>query len=205
MKITTYILLLFLIFTGCSSSKIEKSNWQSEEFKTQKIDRILVYASTEDKALQIRFENKMANLFAEKGITPLKMNELFPEIEHKENHTQEEINQFVLECKEKNIEKVLLASRKSMEIDTILAKTLHNYMNTLEPLRMTSKSQNEEDLTFDKKEIITYTLEAAVYDIKKTSEDKPIASTTLKATNPKSVDVLEGKLLNAIKKLFKSQ
>ncbi|MDN3493787.1 hypothetical protein [Winogradskyella bathintestinalis] len=205
MKITTLFFLILLICTSCASTKIEPSQWQSKAFKAHNFNRLLVYASTDDKALQVRFEEKLAKLFSEQGIVPLKMNELFPEIEYQENHSQEEINEFVIRCKEKNIDKVLLASQKSIEIDTVRAKTLHNYMNSLEPLKMTSGSKNEEELQYDEKEIITYTIEAAVYDIAKSSEDKPIASTTLKATNPKSYNVLENKLLKAIKKLFKSR
>ncbi|WP_178988529.1 hypothetical protein [Winogradskyella schleiferi] len=205
MKIITRLLLLILICTGCSSSKIIPSLWQSQEFKTQTFDRILVYASTEDKELQRRFENKMAKLFAEKDITALKMNALFPEIEYKENHTQDEINEFVTRCKSKNIDKVLLASQKSKNIDTVNAKTLHNYMNSLEPLNLTSQRKDENDLTYDKKVIITYNIEAAVYDLSISSEDRPIASTALKATNPKSLNQLEDHFLNAIKKLFKDK
>ena len=76
-------------------------------------------------------------------------------------------------------------------------------MNSLEPLKLNSR--NEDDLVYEKKEITTYTLEAAVYDIAVTSEDKPIATTILKAINPKSFEKLENTFLNAIKKLFNSR
>ena len=145
----------------------------------------------------------MAMVLVAEGIAPLKMHDLFPEIEYKENHTQEEIKQFVLECKKKGIDKVLLASQKSMTIDTVYAKSLHNYMNTLEPLKLNSR--NKEALEYEKKEVTTYTLEAAVYDIATTSEDKPIAAATLKATNPKSLEKLEAIFLKSIEKLFKSR
>ena len=203
MKSIIWLSLALLICTGCSTSKTIPSQWMSNEFKKQQFDRMLVFANTEDMELQNRFEDKMALLLAAEGIAPLKMHELFPEIEHKEDHTQEDINAFVLQCKNKGIDKVLLASQKEMIVDTVLAKSLHNYMNSLEPLKLNSR--NEDDLVYEKKEITTYTLEAAVYDIAVTSEDKPIAATILKAINPKSFEKLENTFLNAIKKLFKSR
>lgn len=203
MKNIIWLSLALLVFAGCSTSKAIPSQWASKEFKEQKLDRMLVFASTEDKSLQIDFENEVAMVLIAEGITPLKMHKIFPEVEYKENHSQEEIEQFVLRCKSKGIDKVLLASQKSMTVDTVLVKSLHNYMNSLEPLKL--KSKNESDLEYDEKELTTYTLEAAVYDIAVTAEDKPIATTTLKATNPKSLENIKGNFLNAIKKLFKNR
>ncbi|GEQ87007.1 hypothetical protein ULMS_25150 [Patiriisocius marinistellae] len=188
---------------GCSTSKTIPSQWVSADFKNQKIDRLLVYANTEDTNLQVEFENKVALSLTKQGLSPLKMHVIFPEISYKENRTQEEINQFALECKNKNINKVLLASRKSMIVDTVNTKSLHNYFNTLEPLKLGKTDVNS--LVYDKKEIITYTLEAAVYDIGTTSEDKPIATSTLKAINPKSLDKLKEEFLDAIVLLFKNK
>ncbi|WP_432411740.1 hypothetical protein [Rasiella sp. SM2506] len=201
MKTTIWLLLVLFIFTSCSTSKVIPSQWVSENFQNQKFDSILVYASTEDRTLQKEFEDMMAIALVKEGITPLKMHEVFPEIAYKDNHSQEEINQFVLECKGKNINKVLLASQKSISVDTMVAKSLRNYMNSLEPLKLGSTSVD--NLEYDKKELTTYTLEAVVYDIAVTSEDKPIASTTLKATNPKSPKRLKKKFLNSIVSLFK--
>jgi hypothetical protein len=65
--------------------------------------------------------------------------------------------------------------------------------------------RSEDVLEYDKKELTTYTLEAAVYDIVKSAEDKPIATTTLKATNPRSPKTLKKRFLNAIVMLFKSR
>ncbi len=203
MKTTTLLLLAFIICTSCSTSKTVPSQWQSEAFKTQKIDRILVFASTKDRALQEDFEDKVSMVLISEGISTLKMHELFPEIEHKESRSQEEIKQFILECKKQNIDKVLIASQKSLSIDTVYAKSLHNYFNTLEPLKLNGKSDDE--LEYKTEKLTTYTIEAAVYDIAVSSEDKPIAATTLKATDPKSLNKLEAELLVAIKKLFRDR
>ena len=131
------------------------------------------------------------------------MHTIFPEIEYKENRSQEEINQFIVACKNKNIDKVLLASRKSKIVDTIRTNSLHNYFNTLEPLKL--GKADLDNLVYDKEQRTTYTLEAAVYDIAATSEDKPIAITTLEATNPKSLEILKDDFLNTIVKLFKDK
>jgi hypothetical protein len=203
MKNIIWLLITLLVFAGCSTSKTIPSQWVSKDFKEKEFNRMLVFASTEDKGLQIDFENEVAKVLVAYGINPLKMHEIFPKIEYKENHSQEEIKQFVLQCKNKGIDKVLFASQKSMTVDTILAKSLHNYMNSLEPLKLNSKS--ESDLEYEKEEIHTYILEAAVYDITVTAEDKPIATTTLKATNPKSREKLKGQFLNSIEQLFESR
>ncbi|QIE59110.1 hypothetical protein G5B37_05920 [Rasiella rasia] len=203
MKIPSYLLLIFFVCISCSTTKTIPSQYISQEFRELQLDRMLVFANTEDTALQNRFEDKMAVVLRENGITPFKMHEVFPDIEYKESHSQEEIKDFILQCKKKDIDKVLFASQKSMTVDTVLTKSLHNYMNSLEPLRL--HSDTEENLEYDKTQITTYTIEAAVYDIAVSSEDKPIATATLKATNPKSFDKLENKFLNAIKKLFKSR
>jgi hypothetical protein len=203
MKTTIWLLLVLLIGAGCSTSKEIPSQWVSEDFKNLKIERMLVYASTEDTNLQKEFEDKMVKALAKEGITLLKMHDLFPEIKYTANHSQEEINEFVLQCNENNIDKVLLASQKSITVDTVVAKSLHNYFNSLEPLKM--GNSGEDALEYDKKELITYTLEAAIYDIATSAEDKPIATTTLKATDPRSPNTLKKRFLNAIVMLFKSR
>ncbi|MFT7071235.1 hypothetical protein [Patiriisocius sp. Uisw_017] len=200
MKTSIGLLLTFLIFASCSTSKVIPSQWLSEDFKNQKFDRLLVYANTEDIDLQFEFEDNMAIVLSKKGLFPVKMHDIFPEIEYKEKHSQEKIDQFVLDCKEKNIDKVLIASQKSISVDTVVANSLHNYFNTLESLKL--GSDKEENLVYNVKELTTYILEAAVYDIAITSEDKPIATTTLKAINPKSIEKLKKSFLNAISQLF---
>ena len=80
MKSIIWLSLALLICTGCSTSKTIPSQWMSNEFKKQQFDRMLVFANTEDRELQNRFEDKMALLLAAEGIAPLKMHELFPEV-----------------------------------------------------------------------------------------------------------------------------
>ncbi|WP_298351073.1 hypothetical protein [uncultured Dokdonia sp.] len=203
MKIAIRYVLVLLFLSSCTSSKLIPSQYVSDAFKEASLDRILIFGNTEDKELQNRFENKMAVIMQAEGIVPYKMHEVFPDVVYKEERTQTEIEQFIVNCKSKNIDKILFASRKSITVDTVLSKSLHNYMNSLEPLRMGSSSS--QDLSYDKKEVVTYIIEAAVYDIATTSEDKPIATTTLKAVAPKSLDDLENKFIKAIEKLFKSR
>lgn len=203
MKISTLLFLISFICIGCSASKTIPTQWISDGFASQKIDRLLVFANTEDTDLQVEFENRMALALEKEGIITYKMHSIFPDIAYKEDRSQEEINQFVLECKNKNIDKVLLASRKSLIIDTIRANSLHNYFNTLEPLKL--GKADTDNLVYDKKEVTTYTLEAALYDLSVTSEDKPIAVTTLKATDPKSLERLKGDFLTAIMTLFENK
>ncbi|GER59521.1 hypothetical protein ULMA_16290 [Patiriisocius marinus] len=198
----TLLLLIAIVTTSCSSSKMTSSQWLSDDFKNQKIDRILVFANTEDSKLQKDFENEASLVLMQRGISALKMHNLFPNLEYKKTHSQDEIKQFVLECKHRNIDKVLFASQKSVSVDTVLKKSLHNYMNSLEPLKL--GPIDEENLTYDTKEVITYTIQAAVYDIAVTTEDKPIATTTVKASNPKSKTELKARFLKAISKLFKN-
>lgn len=199
----TFLLILAILTLSCSSSKITTSQWVSNEFKNQDIDRILIFANTEDSDLQKEFENRTAALLSKEGISPVTMHELFPTIEYKEVRSQEEINQFVSECKDKNIDKILFASQKSVIVDTVKTKSLHNYMNSLEPLKIGYTPK--EKLEYKTKEITTYIIEAAVYDIDATTVNKPIATTTLKATNPKSTTVLKERLLKAIVTLFESK
>jgi len=203
MKIITWLSFVLLICVGCATSKTIPSQWKSEEFKEQQFNRMLVFANTPDRILQDEIEDKMAIILVSEGMTPVKMHDLFPDIEYKENRSQEEIAAFVLKCKKEGVDKVLLASQKEMIVDTVIAKSLHNYMNSLEPLGLNSK--NKDELEYDEKEIITYIIEAAIYDIAVTSEDKPIATTTLKATNPKSLEKIKTKFLKSIKKLFQSR
>lgn len=202
MKKVTLLLLLAILIASCSSSKITSSQWMSDDFKNLNIDRILVFASTEDVELQREFEERTSAELRAKGMTPVKMHDEFPDIHYKEAHTQEEINEFIADCKVLNIDKILFASRKSMTVDTVRAKSIHNYMNTLEPLKLGDK--DEENLAYDTKEITTYIVEAAVYDIAVSKEDKPIATATVKATNPKSLDLLKERFLKAVVKLFDS-
>ncbi|EDM42877.1 hypothetical protein SCB49_11292 [unidentified eubacterium SCB49] len=203
MKTGALLLLTFIICASCSTSKTTPTQWQSEAFKNQKIDRMLVYASTKDRVLQEDFEDRVSEVLISEEISPIKMHELFPDIEYKDKRSEEEIKKLILECRKQNIDKVLIASQKAMRIDTVYAKSLHNYFNTLEPLKLNGKSNDE--LEYKTKKLTTYTIEAAVYDIAVSSEDKPIAATTLKVTDPKSLDKIEADFLIAIKKLFKNK
>ena len=203
MRTSTPFFLALLICVSCSTSKTIPTQWMSDDFKTQEIERLLIFANTEDSALQVEFENKVAQELEKQGLSIFKMHTIFPEIEYKENRSQEEINEFIVACKNKNIDKVLLASRKSKIVDTIRTNSLHNYFNTLEPLKL--GKADLDNLVYDKEQRTTYTLEAAVYDIAATTEDKPIAITTLEATNPKSLEILKDDFLNTIVKLFKDK
>lgn len=203
MKTPVSLLFVFLIFTGCSLSKMIPSQWVSEDFKNQKFDRMLVFANTQDTNLQIEFENKMAVALAKNGIVSLTMHSIFPEIEYKEDYSQEAIDQFILNCNKRNIDKVLVASQKSVSVDTLVARTLHNYFNSLESLKL--GSTDGERLVYDKKEMTTCTLEATVYDIDMASKDTPIATTTLKVINPKSLEKLKEHFLIAITQLFENR
>ena len=204
MKNSYWLLLpLIFIFMGCSTSKEINSQWQSEDFKSQKFDRLIVYANTEDTNLQKEIEDKIAIALSKESIRSLGMHVLFPEFKYEENHSQEEIDEFLLKLKKKNINKVLLVSRKSVSIDTVVAKSFRNYLNSLEPLSFRSNSKDE--LIYDEKELTIYTLEAVVYDFEASSERKPIATTTLKSTNPKSIELLKNSFIKAIVKLFKNR
>lgn len=198
----TFLLLFTILVSSCSSSKITRTEWHSDDFKSQQNERILIFANTEDIELQREFENEVAIILLNEGISPFKMHELFPTIEYKEEPSHEEITEFVTACKAKNIDKVLFATQKSVTVDTVHRKSLNNYMNSLAPLRL--EPQNDA-LEYDTKEITTYSIEAAVYDINTTTEDKPIATTTLTATNPKSMYVLKKHLLKGITILFKDR
>jgi len=202
MKTLTWTLLLLIVVSGCSSSKIIPTQWASSDFNAEQINTLLVYANTEDKALQVDFENMVATALTNKGVTMYKMHDEFPDIEYKENPSQEEIKEFVADCKAKGIYNVLLASQKAVKVDTVRKHTLHNYMNSLQPLKL--GHTGSENLEYDKKELTSYTIEAAVYDIAKTAEDKPIATTTLVAKNPKSKDKVKEQFLEAIIALFES-
>ncbi|MBF4983474.1 hypothetical protein FNJ87_03700 [Nonlabens mediterrranea] len=75
-------------------------------------------------------------------------------------------------------------------------------MNSLQPLIIDGPDQS--DVELETEEITTYIVEAAVYDINKTTEDKPIATTTVTASNVESLDQIKDRLLKEIKKLFKN-
>ncbi len=201
MKIASSLILTLLIVVSCSSSKTTPSQWISDDFKVENIERLLIYANTDDISLQAEFEETLAQALEKEGIATLKMNTAFPHIKYDENHTNEEINQFVLECKAKNIDKVLLASRTSLVIDTIRTKSLQNYMNSLQPISF--RKSDGETLVYDTKEVTTHMLEAAVYDIERTnSKDEPVATVALKVINPKSIETLKSDFLKTIMNLF---
>ena len=93
MKTLTWTLLLLIVVSGCSSSKIIPTQWASSDFNAEQINTLLVYANTEDKALQVDFENMVATALTNKGVTMFKMHDEFPDIEYKENPSQEEIKE----------------------------------------------------------------------------------------------------------------
>ncbi|GAK90596.1 hypothetical protein JCM19297_1912 [Nonlabens ulvanivorans] len=76
-------------------------------------------------------------------------------------------------------------------------------MNSLQPLNIDGPDQK--NIEYDTEEVTTYIIEAAVYDINKTKEDKPIATTTVTASNVKSLDQIKERLLKEIKILFKNK
>ncbi|WOI23756.1 hypothetical protein [Nonlabens ulvanivorans] len=201
-KITLFVTIIILSIS-CSSSNITASQWMSDDFKNESIDIMLIYANTEDQDLQKDFENETADMLTQKGITSYKMHEVFPDVTYKEVRTQQEINTFIKDCQEKNISKILFASQKSVSIDTVATKSLHNYMNSLQPLNIDGPDQK--NIEYDTEEVTTYIIEAAVYDIDKTKEDKPIATTTVTASNVKSLDQIKERLLKEITILFKNK
>ncbi|MBF4984142.1 hypothetical protein FNJ87_07320 [Nonlabens mediterrranea] len=202
MKKTILFISIIFIMVSCSSSKITATNWVSDDFKNEPIDKILIFANTEDRDLQMAFEKETAAYLTQQGITSLQTHVTFPDLTYKEVITQEEINSFINDCQEKNISKILFANKKSISVDTVAVKSLNNYMNSLQPLIIDGPDQS--DVELETEEITTYIVEAAVYDINKTTEDKPIATTTVTASNVESLDQIKDRLLKEIKKLFKN-
>lgn len=200
MKNFTFIIGIMILCASCSSSKITTKQWKSDGFNNQTIDKILVFANTEDATLQQEFEDETAQILTQEGILTYKMHEIFPDVVYKEVRTQEEIAAFVEDCKEKQISKILFATKKSQTVDTVMSKSLHNYMNGLHTLSL--ERYNEEEPEYDTKQVTTYVIEAAIYDINEPSQDAPIATTSVTATDPKSLDKIKDQLLKSIKQLF---
>lgn len=200
MKNFTFIIGIMILCASCSSSKITTKQWKSDGFDNQTIDKILVFANTEDATLQQEFEDETAQILTQEGILTYKMHEIFPDVVYKEVRTQEEIAAFVEDCKEKQISKILFATKKSQTVDTVMSKSLHNYMNGLHTLSL--ERYNEEEPEYDTKQVTTYVIEAAIYDINEPSQDAPIATTSVTATDPKSLDKIKDQLLKSIKQLF---
>ena len=200
MKNFTFIIGIMILCASCSSSKITTKQWKSDGFDNQTIDKILVFANTEDATLQQEFEDETAQILTQEGILTYKMHEIFPDVVYKEVRTQEEIAAFVEDCKEKQISKILFATKKSQTVDTVMSKSLHNYMNGLHTLSL--ERYNEEEPEYDTKQVTTYVIEAAIYDINEPSQDAPIATTRVTATDPKSLDKIKDQLLKSIKQLF---
>lgn len=201
MKKITLLIYIIVLVSSCSTSKIESNSWVSEDFKPKSVERMLIFANTEDTSLQSDFENKTSEVLSKKGITTVTMHELFPQVKYQEERSPEEINAFIVECKNKNIDKILFASQKSITVDTVLTKSLHNYMNSLKPLEL-GKTTSNEKVEYDTKKITTYTIEVAIYNINTTINHQPIAKTEVKATNPKSVKKLKEYIISDISKLF---
>ena len=200
MKNFTFIIGIMILCASCSSSKITTKQWKSDGFNNQTIDKILVFANTEDATLQQEFEDETAQILTQEGILTYKMHEIFPDVVYKEVRTQEEIAAFVEDCKEKQISKILFATKKSQTVDTVMSKSLHNYMNGLHTLSL--ERYNDEEPEYDTKQVTTYVIEAAIYDINEPSQDAPIATTSVTATDPKSLDKIKDQLLKSIKQLF---
>jgi len=201
MKKFTLLAYILVVVTSCSTSKIESSQWLSEDFKPQSVQRMLIFANTEDTSLQNDFENKTSAVLTNQGIETVTMHELFPQVEYQPTRSPEEINAFIIDCKNKNIDKILFASQKSITVDTVVTKSLHNYMNSLKPLEL-GKTTSNEKIEYDTKKVTTYTIEVAVYNISTSINHQPIAKTQVKATNPKSVEKLKDYIINDISKLF---
>ncbi|GAK77796.1 hypothetical protein JCM19296_3405 [Nonlabens ulvanivorans] len=200
MKKITFIIGIIILCVACSSSKMTTSKWLADDFNNQPTDKVLIYASTPDIVLQKEFENETAQVLSDLDITIFKMHDTFPDVMYKEERTQEEIAVFLKDCKEKQINKILFASKKSQTVDTVMSKSLHNYMNDLHAL---SIEGYDDDLEYETDQVTTYVIEAAVYDINKTSKDAPVATTSITAMNPKSLDDIKTRLLKSIKQIFK--
>ncbi|MEO9501087.1 hypothetical protein [Nonlabens ulvanivorans] len=200
MKKITFIIGIIILCVACSSSKMTTSKWLADDFNNQPTDKVLIYASTPDIVLQKEFENETAQVLSDLDITTFKMHDTFPDVMYKEERTQEEIAAFLKDCKEKQINKILFASKKSQTVDTVMSKSLHNYMNDLHAL---SIEGYDDDLEYETDQVTTYVIEAAVYDINKTSKDAPVATTSITAMNPKSLDDIKTRLLKSIKQIFK--
>ncbi|GAL75700.1 hypothetical protein JCM19275_1583 [Nonlabens ulvanivorans] len=200
MKKITFIIGIIILCVACSSSKMTTSKWLADDFNNQPTDKVLIYASTPDIILQKEFENETAQVLSDLDITIFKMHDTFPDVMYKEERTQEEIAVFLKDCKEKQINKILFASKKSQTVDTVMSKSLHNYMNDLHAL---SIEGYDDDLEYETDQVTTYVIEAAVYDINKTSKDAPVATTSITAMNPKSLDDIKTRLLKSIKQIFK--
>ena len=201
MRWVIFFAFIGCFITSCSLTKIDSSNWMDSAYVPGTQTRMLVIANTDDKQLQQEYENRMALQLKNKGIIPLKMHKLLPQIPYKEERTDEEVEQIVTLFKEKGIRTVLLASQKSVETKEVASRlSFKNYMNSIEPLR--TDGVVNKNLSYDMVEQTTYTVEAVVYDLAKSQGNRAVASTTVVAVNPDSKEKVVRRFFKEIELLF---
>ena len=201
MRTIILLLLVVVLVVGCSTTKMDSENWTADTYIPTAQTRILVIANTDAIDLQREFENKMARALAKKGFKSLKMNELLPQIPYKQERSDEEIEQIVQLFKGKGIRTVVLASQKSVETKTVASKSsFKNYLNSIQPLKM--EGTRESNLEYDMEDLVTYTLEAVVYQLSLPQGERAVASTTITAVNPNSEEEVQKRFLKEIEILF---
>ena len=193
------IVLLFLVlFIGCGSIKLSNS-WKSKDFQNITSKKIVVIAKSPDVEIRKSYEAVITKKLNDLGISAVESYKHFPNLEEKEERTQEEINQILGSFSKEGIEGIILTSLKNtiyqnntsdsekLDVPTAYQRksffTFKNYADLRELPGL-------DDLDFDdpvtEMESITYILEALIYDITLEKNEQLVGVNIIEITNPGS-------------------
>lgn len=193
LKVVFGISFITILLIGCSSVKVTDS-WRDMERLDIKDKNILVVSKTEDRSVQIRFENDMVQTLRENGFSSIENHVKFPFSNPNEKVEKDRIDEVIQNLRKNKIDVVILSHLlDSREYKTTVTTGDMFYIDHF-PVRY-RRYRSFYGYTgtyytqYDTREVqgTTYILETLIYDLTRPSEDQLISVITSEVDNPTSL------------------
>ncbi len=208
-------LLFLLLLFGCGSTKLSNS-WKSKSFQNITTKKIVVAAKHSDIEVRKSYETAIIKKLNDLGVNAIEAYKNFPDLEEKEERTQEEINQILETFSKKGIEGIIVTSLKNtitqnnvsdterLDIPTAYQKKRFFTFNDYDDLRaLPSLDILDFDDPTTKLESTTYILEALVYDITLEKNEQLIGVNIIEVIDPGSGKSMLNKFSKILTEQFK--
>ncbi|WP_350286116.1 hypothetical protein [uncultured Croceitalea sp.] len=211
MKNCSLLIMVTLMLSGCSSTKLANS-YKSDSFTSIKDQNILVISRTPQEDIRKTYEKDISKKLKASGFNATPSHLIFPDLKPLTNKTVERIANTIAMFRDEGFDIILLTSLKDVEEQEVIRRqegygsmldyygnkyiTLKGYYDDVNaPPKLDPLETELEPVT--QKEV-TFILEAVTYNLSLPEEQRLLSVVTTEITNPNSASTVRTGFAKAI-------
>lgn len=184
MKNFRFVILFFILLSGCSSVKL-LDYWKSSDFEKTLDNRILVIAENSDFEVRKSYEIAIARKLRSHGIDAIEIHKKFPSIVEDANRTQEDVDVILNAFEKEGVNGIVLMSLKNTIETKNSDYNISKDYNEKSSFKLMNDSESNNLSMTSKLKSTTYVLEALTYDLTLKNDNQLVNVCLVDVTDPK--------------------